>query len=44
MKVYLESTKNYFLETLPSHFQLISEQRLWKWIRSREVETHVEGE
>jgi len=44
MKVYLESTKNYIPETLPSHVQLISERRLWKWIRSREDETHVEGE
>jgi len=44
MKVYLQSTTNYIPETLPSQVQLMSGQRLWKWVRSGEEETHVEGE
>jgi len=44
IKGYLESTTNYIPETLPSQVQLMSGHRLWKWVRSGEEETHVEGE
>lgn len=44
MKVYVESTKNFISETIPSQVKLMTEPPLWKLVRSREEETHVDGE